>query len=115
MVAMGIPSSSTTSWRWGWDSLDAAETTPCWAAPPIQAALCRPATCSAHPESGCVRLLYDCPSIVLLPPGPAVRVIIATHPATDDPPKVGQVRHGLVYELFVSTIAAPALTANDLL
>jgi hypothetical protein len=83
--------------------------------PEIQAALSRPPTCSTHPESGCVRLLYDCPSIVLLPPGPAVRVIIATHPTTNDPPKVGQVRDGLVYELFVSTIAAPALTANDLL
>jgi hypothetical protein len=40
-----------------------------------------------------------------------VRVIIAT----DDPAKVGKERDGLVYELFVSTVSAPALTAKDLL
>jgi len=42
-------------------------------------------------------------------------LIIATHPATDDPPKVGQQRNGLVYELFISTVLAPAVTAKDLL
>jgi hypothetical protein len=42
-------------------------------------------------------------------------LIIATHPATDAPPKIGQKRNGLVYELFVSTVLAPALTAKDLL
>jgi hypothetical protein len=44
-----------------------------------------------------------------------VRVVIATHPATDDPPKVGHQRNGVVYELFVSTLLAPAMTTNDLL
>ncbi len=33
----------------------------------------------------------------------------------DDPPKVGQERNGVVYELFVSTVQAPVLTAKDLL
>jgi hypothetical protein len=50
-----------------------------------------------------------------LPGKPGVRLLIATHPATDDPPKVGQQRNGLVYELFISTVLAPAVTAKDLL
>jgi hypothetical protein len=84
--------------------------------PEVQAALLRPpSVCSAHPESGVVRLLSDCPSLRLLPGGPCVRLIIATHPASDDPPKIGKKRDGLVYELFVSTVLAPALTAKDLL
>lgn len=68
-----------------------------------------------HAESGATRDLYDCPSIHLLPGQPGVRLLIATHPATDDPPKVGQQRNGLVYELFISTVLAPAVTATDLL
>src|SRR5436305_1982924 len=68
-----------------------------------------------HPESGATRDLYDCPSIHLLPGQPGVRLLIATHPATDDPPKVGQQRNGLVYELFISTVLAPAVTATDVL
>lgn len=61
------------------------------------------------------RELYDCSSIRLPRKGPCVRVVIATHPATDDSPKVGQQRNGVVYELFVSTVLTPAMTANDLL
>jgi hypothetical protein len=84
--------------------------------PEVLAALLRPPSVSyTHPESGVIRTLYDCPSICLLPGGPCVRLIIATHPATDDPPKIGKKRDGLVYELFVSTVLAPALTAKDLL
>lgn len=84
--------------------------------PEVQAALAHPPTvCSAHPESGVVRLLYDCPSLRLLPGGPSVHLIIATHPATEDPPRVGKERDGLIYELFISTVPAPALTATDLL
>ena len=60
-----------------------------------------------------IRDLYDCPSIRLLQKGPSVRVIIVTHPATDDPAKVGQQRNGVVYELFVSTIQTSAMTASD--
>jgi len=76
---------------------------------------CPPAVRCTHPESGMIRELYDCPSIRLVRAGPCVRLVIATHPATDDPPKVGQQRDGVVYELFVSTLLAPAMTANDLL
>jgi hypothetical protein len=84
--------------------------------PEVLAVLSRPpAARCIHPESGMIREVYDCPSIRLLRGGPCVRVVIATHPATDDPPKVGQQRDGVVYELFISTILAPAMTANDLL
>jgi hypothetical protein len=58
---------------------------------------------------------YDCPRLWVWEGGPCVRVVIATHPATDDPPKVGQQRHDVVYELFVSTVQPPVMTANDLL
>jgi hypothetical protein len=84
--------------------------------PEVLAVLSRPpAVCCTHPESGMIRELYDCPSIRAFRGGPCVRVVIATHPATDDPPKVGQQRNGVVYELFVSTVLAPAMTTNDLL
>ncbi len=76
---------------------------------------CPPATHCIHPESGMVRDLYDCPFIRLRRGEQCVRVIIATHPATEDPPKVGQQRNDVVYELFVSTVLVPAMTANDLL
>src|SRR5215469_13934874 len=74
-----------------------------------------PAVRCTHPASGMIREVYACPSIRLVRGGPCVRLVIATHPATDDPPTVGQQRDGVGYELFVSTILAQALTANDLL
>lgn len=84
--------------------------------PEVLAVLARPpAVCWTHPASGMTRELSDCPSIRLLPKGPAVRLLVATHPATDDPPKVGQARNGIVYELFVSTLLASAVTAKDVL
>ena len=84
--------------------------------PEVLAVLSRPpAARCIHPESGMIREVYDCPRVPLVRGGPCVRVVIATHPATDDPPKVGQQRDGVVYELFVSTILAPAMTATDLL
>lgn len=84
--------------------------------PEVLAVLSHPPSVSCtHPESGVIRELYDCPSIRLLPGRPCVRLLIATHPATDDPPKIGQKRNGMVYELFVSTVLAPAVTAKDLL
>ena len=84
--------------------------------PEVLAVLSRsPSVRCTHPESGAIRDLYDCPSIRLLPAGPCVRLLIATHPATDDPPKIGHKRNGMVYELFVSTLLAPAVTAKDLL
>lgn len=84
--------------------------------PEVLAVLPRPPAASCtHPDSGMTRELYDCPSIRLLPKAPAVRLLIATHPATGDPPTVGKARDGQVYELFISTLLSPAVTATDLL
>src|ERR1019366_5183480 len=84
--------------------------------PEVLAALSRPPVVhGTSAESGMIRDLYDCPSIRLVQKGPSVRVIIVTHPATDDPPKGGQQRSGVVYELVVSTVQTPAMTASDLL
>jgi hypothetical protein len=84
--------------------------------PEVLAALARPpASSCTHPASGMKRDLFDCPSIRLLPKGPAVRLLIATHPATDDPPNIGKARDGKIYELFVCTLLAPAATAKDVL
>jgi hypothetical protein len=70
---------------------------------------------STHPESGMKRALYDCASVPLTPTGPIVRLVIATHPATESAPTVGVERDGAVYELFVSTLPSPAFTASDVL
>jgi hypothetical protein len=61
------------------------------------------------------RSLYDCTSVPLTPAGPEVRLVIATHPGTSSDPAVGVERDGIVYELFVSTLPALALTASDVL
>jgi len=70
---------------------------------------------NTHAESGMTRMLYDCASVPLTPTGPEVRLVIATHPATDAAPAVGVERDGTVYELFVSTLPSPAFTASDVL
>ena len=70
---------------------------------------------STHPESGMKRALYDCASVPLTPTGPTVRLVVATHPATESAPTVGVERDSAVYELFVSTLPSPAFTASDVL
>jgi hypothetical protein len=70
---------------------------------------------NTHVESGMTRMLYDCVSVPLTPTGPEVRLVVATHPATDAAPAVGVERDGTVYELFVSTLPSPAFTASDVL
>ena len=70
---------------------------------------------STHPESGMTRALYDCASVPLTTAGPTVRLVVATHPATESAPAVGVERDGTVYELFVSTLPSPAFTASDVL
>jgi hypothetical protein len=70
---------------------------------------------STHPESGMTRALYDCPAVPLVPAGPQVRLVIATHTATGSAPTVGMERDGMVYELFVSTLPSSAFTASDVL
>ncbi len=70
---------------------------------------------STHAESGMTRALYDCAAVPLTAAGPAARLVIATHPARDPDPAAGVERDGIVYELFVSTLPAPAFTASDVL
>ena len=70
---------------------------------------------STHPESGMQRSLYDCASVSLMPSGPAVRLVIATHAGTSSDPAIGIERDGVVYELFVSTLPVSAFTASDVL
>jgi hypothetical protein len=82
----------------------------------VQRALARsPDQVSTHPESGVTRALYDCPDVPLTPAGPQVRLVVATHAVTSSPPKIGVERDGTVYELFVSTLPAPAFTCSDVL
>ena len=70
---------------------------------------------STHAESGMTRALYDCAAVSLTAAGPPVRLVIATHPTTETDPAVGVERDGSVYELFISTLLAPAFTASDVL
>jgi hypothetical protein len=82
----------------------------------VQRALARsPDQVSTHPESGVTRALYDCPAVPLTPAGPEVRLVVATHAVASSPPKIGVERDGTVYELFVSTLPAPAFTCSDVL
>lgn len=82
----------------------------------VKQALTRaPTHVSTHPESGMTRALYDCESVPLTPAGPKVRLVVATHGATSDPPTVGIERDGTVYELFICTLPSPAFTASDML
>lgn len=68
-----------------------------------------------HPESGARRSLYDCPDLPLTEAGPAVRVIVATHPATSACPPIGVQRESVVYELFVTTLSQGAFAPKDVL
>lgn len=68
-----------------------------------------------HPESGAVRRLYDCPDLFLAEAGPAVRVIVATHPASGTAPSIGVQRGSLVYERFVTRLPERAFTPKDVL
>ncbi len=75
-----------------------------------------PVARSTHAESGMVRDLYDCPEVFLRgPAGPHVRLIVATHPATGTAHRIGTKRDGIVYELFVTTLTAPAFSTTDVL
>ncbi len=76
---------------------------------------CAPDHVSTHPESGTTRALYDCRAVPLMPTGPEVRLVVATHAVPSTPLKVGVERDGMVYELFGSHLPAPAFTASDVL
>ena len=82
----------------------------------VQAVLAKPpAAICTHPESQTTRSLFDCSTVPLSPAGPLVRLLVATSPATTDSPSVGEQRAETVYELFVSTLPAPAFSAKDVL
>jgi hypothetical protein len=68
-----------------------------------------------HPESGMHRTLYDCGESSLPSSGRRLRLIVATHAAKDSTPRIGVVRKGMVYELFLTTIAPSAATSSDVL
>lgn len=67
----------------------------------------------AHPESGMVRALYNCPDLPLGSEGVRCRVIVATHPAGKTKSRIGVTRSGVVYELFVTQLPQNAFTASD--
>jgi hypothetical protein len=85
--------------------------------PAVAARLTLPPDAQAtHPESGAQRALFDCPDLALLPCGPRVRLIVATHPATSTArPPIGVLRAGTVYELFLTTAPQTAFTCADVL
>lgn len=82
--------------------------------PQVQARLALPPDeQTTHPETGTCRALFDCPDLLLSPIGPRVRVIVATHPATESPARVGAMRGETVYELFYTALPVGAFTASD--
>jgi hypothetical protein len=66
-----------------------------------------------QPESGICRALYDCPDQSLGQAGKLVRVIVATHPASERKSRVGLTRCGIVYERFLTDLPQSAFTAAD--
>jgi hypothetical protein len=84
--------------------------------PEIQARLQRPPDqVVTHPETATTRALFDCLDMAFTPMGPQIRVIIATHPATSTPARVGTTREGVVYELFFTCLPPSAFTPSDVL
>ena len=82
--------------------------------PEIQARLAQPPDQETlHPETGTYRALFDCPDVPLTPVGPRIRVIVATHPATDTPARIGTTRDRQVYEVFLTALPQRAFTAAD--
>ncbi len=67
----------------------------------------------AHPESGMVRALYDCPNLPLGPDGMRCRLVVATHPAGAVKSRIGVTQSGVVYELFLTKLSQSAFTASD--
>lgn len=68
---------------------------------------------TTHPETGTCRALFDCPDLPLTPTGPRIRVIVATHPATETCAKIGTTRGEVVYELFYTALPQEAFTPAD--
>jgi hypothetical protein len=84
--------------------------------PEIQARLAQPPDQGVtHPETGMTRALFDCQNVALTAMGPRIRVIVATHPATGTPARIGTTREGMVYELFWTCLPSSAFTPADVL
>lgn len=84
--------------------------------PAIQARLALPPDQeTVHPETGTRRTLFDCPDVPLTPMGPRIRVLIATHPETATPARIGTTRDSVVYELFFTCLPPTAFTPADVL
>ncbi|GHO56627.1 hypothetical protein [Ktedonobacter robiniae] len=83
--------------------------------PEVQTRLAQPPDQhTIHPETGTSRALFDCLNVNLSPTGPSTRVIIATHPASAVPAKVGTTRGAVVYELFYTALPQGAFTPADI-
>ena len=108
---------SLPSSRPGWGSSYASREYGLLDLPAVAARLTLPPDAqTTHPESGAQRALFDCPDLALLPCGPRVRLIVATHPATSTAkPPIGVLRAGTVYELFLTTAPQAAFTCADVL
>jgi Transposase DDE domain len=82
--------------------------------PAIQARLALPPDeVSTHPETGTCRALFDCPTIPLPGTSLTMRVIVATHPATEKAAPIGVTRDAVVYELFFTALPSSAFTPAD--
>jgi hypothetical protein len=82
--------------------------------PEVQARLAQPPDQeTTHPETGTCRALFDFPDLLLSPAGPHTRVIVAAHPATGGPTKVGTTRGENVYELFYAALPPGAFAPAD--
>jgi hypothetical protein len=65
-----------------------------------------------RPESQVGRCLYDCPEVPVGSEGLSCRVVVATHPASNQKSPVGVTRAGVVYELFFTNLPHQAFTAS---
>jgi hypothetical protein len=84
--------------------------------PEIQARLAlSPDQVVTHPETGTTRALFDCLDVALTGVGPRIRVIVATHPTTATPARIGTTRDGVVYELFWTCLPPSAFAPSDVL
>jgi hypothetical protein len=82
--------------------------------PEVQSRLHLPADQQfSRAESGLVRQLSDCPDVAVGPEGVRCRVVVATHPAASKKSRIGDTRHGVVYELFFTHLPQDAFTAAD--
>jgi hypothetical protein len=82
--------------------------------PVVQARLHLPADQQfSRPESGLVRTLYDCPDVTVGASGQRCRLVVATHPGGPTKKRIGTLRDGLIYELFLTKLPQEAFTSSD--